>query len=45
MQSYNAGVNIVLHILPYASFATNNVLLLLMPTVTHKKAFNFDIRF
>ena len=36
---YNAiiytPVNVVLHILPYASFVTNNIFLLLMFTVTH----------
>ena len=46
---YNAmiytPVNVVLHILPYASFVTNNIFLLLMFTVTHRKTSNFDMCF
>ena len=46
---YNAiiytPVNVLLHILPYASFVTNNIFLLLMFTVTHRKTSNFDMYF
>ena len=48
-RKYNAiiftPVNLVLHILPYASFVTNNIFLLLMLTVTHRKTCNFDMCF
>ena len=46
---YNAmiytPVNVVLHILPYASFVTNNIFLLLMFIVTQRKTSNFGMCF
>ena len=46
---YNAiiytPVNVVLHMLPYASFVTSNMFLLLMFTVTHRETSNFDMCF
>ena len=43
---FNAIIyNVVLHILPYSSFVTNNIFLLLMFTVTYRKTSNFDMCF
>ena len=39
------NVNVVLHVLPWASFVTNNIFLLLIFTVTHIKTSNFDMYF